>query len=160
MRKIIPSLLASVAFMGSIEDASAEVDCKTYNGWFCVELWDTAPEIYYVGGGCAENNSTGSNTWGCPVVRDIVASSMDISDWDVVVYRHANSTAAWNITLWSTDICGWNGYGDTITVPSGEGYHTVDGGRIDSAHINGQLFVESTVPRQARICSYMVCEEE
>jgi hypothetical protein len=159
MKKSFATLFAVAICVALISSNSDADDRKVFPGANCVEMWDTAPEIYYMTGGHAQNSSTGSNTWVCPVVRDIMASSMDISDWDITVHRHANSTAAWNITLWSTDVQGWNGYGNTVTVPAGEGYHSVDGGRINSAHTNGQLFIETTIPREARICSYNVAEE-
>ena len=159
MKKTIATLIAIAVCIGLTSNAFAADDRKHYTGTFCVERDDTSPEIMYISGAQAKNNTSSSNDWICSVVRDLELDTMDISDWDIVVYRDATTTAAWNITLWSADMTGFSGFGNTVTVPAGQGYHVIDGGRIDSAWAYGVLLIGTNIPAYGRIASYGISEE-
>lgn len=129
---------------------------RVYQAVHCVQRGDITPEIEYSWVG-AFNKATSTKLWICPVIRDNVASSMDILDWDVTVHRRA-SALAWDIELWSTDNTGNSGFSSTITVPTPDGYQDLDGGTITSAFTEGKLYIQSNVPPAAQISRYHVQE--
>lgn len=158
MNKINIGMLSgcAVLFLASVGTAA---DGKVFNGLNCVELNDTTPEVAYQSNGAARNTSS-SNQWlFCPVVRDIMSSSMDIKDWDVTVDRNGNTGDAWDVEIWSLTPDGGSGFKKVITVPTTDGAQTLDGAGVTSAHTRGQIYVRSVVPDGAEIRSYYVEEE-
>lgn len=148
--------VAVILAISMVSSAWAE-DGKVYNGALCVEVSDSDPELVYDGNGGAYNNSTWGNWVICPVVRDHIASNMDINDWDVTVNRRG-SASVWDIRLYSMNVTGTSGWSNSITVPGGNGYKNLDGNPIRSSYAHGMVFIKTYLPASAMIRRYEITE--
>lgn len=150
------AVLSVVACFSGALPTSVANDIKTYTGTHCVEENDLTPEISY-NFARATNTAAGNNTWECPVVRDSHAG--DIPDWDVTVHRGGNTTDAWTIFLYSCDEDG-SCNNDSITVPLVDGVQTLDGDAVTAWENYGAVNIETSVPADCRIYSYVVQEDD
>jgi hypothetical protein len=130
---------------------TAMADKKVQNGWVCVEHADATPEITYDNFGAVRNGAA-AQFLKCPLLRENELATMDVTDWDITVDRRG-AAAAWDLTLWSVNDAGDSGFASTITVPAApaSGAIHLDGGTIVSAFLDGQMYLESTVPAGAEI---------
>jgi hypothetical protein len=156
MKKVTMILGLMVICMAAASVSMAS-DSKTYTGAFCVESQDVTSDIRYYNGGHARNYSSTPSRFVCPAISDDTVSET-IDNWSVTVYREASTTAAWNVYLWNTARTGYSGYASAVTIPSGTGYHTVNGGGISNKGANRVLFIETDVPSYGRVVSYKIQE--
>lgn len=160
MKKTRQLVSIAVALTGLAVAFPSHADRKVYPGTFCQDINNTmnGSNVYYGETHYMQNNATGNNTVGCPVVRD--NHDKGVADWDVTVDRQGAS-GTWELTLFSTDTDGNSFHSDTISVPASPSSGTVslDGDAVTSFQDFGMVYITSVMPPGARIHRFYVQED-
>lgn len=158
-KKLLTLILTLFVLTIACMDCFAE-DRKSYPGMMCRVHYEE-PERGISFAAFRNSDTNESKKVVCPVVRDKTSTSMDVQSWSVTVKRYRTSVnQLWDISLWSTNKLGVEGYKSVVSVPglaAGEKI-TLEGRRINTAHKDGILFIRSDVPPLSRIYSYSVSE--
>lgn len=69
--KLVAKCVSAMLVLGASQGiVAAQTDRKQYPGALCHEVNTTQSQVWRTGWGSAENHSTSSVTWICPIVRD------------------------------------------------------------------------------------------
>ncbi len=124
----------------------AQADQKVFPGAFCKEAYDTSPEVYYDSNGGAKNNTSSTQWFMCPLVRDL--PNQDVEKWRFTA-RRGSSGEGWTVTLWSTNLHGTSGYYSNLAIANGltNTYDTSGYSSSLSSWVQyGMLYVSSNMP--------------
>jgi len=147
-RNKVALLAFTAAIAMSVSNISFAADGKTSAGAFCQPRADEY-NIDRNASGHAQNISTTTQFWTCPVIRDSMAPSLRDAQMRVI-----NATGTMSCTFYSRSATGGYVSGVTrSTALSGGTVQTLSWGGIADAN-NGYYYIRCTVPAGSRVISY------